>query len=96
MFVVLLSYVKPMEEVLRVVPAHREFLDKYYEKGNFIVSGRQNPPVGGVIICKACSREEIASIMMEDPFNTEGIAEYTIIEFGHTKCAPWFEPDIAE
>ena len=91
MFVVILRYIKPLEEIEAVVPAHREFLDRYYANGNFIVSGRQNPPVGGLIVCKANSLEEIQAIMKEDPFNTEGIAEYSFIEFGPTKHALGFE-----
>ncbi|HEY3297232.1 MAG TPA: YciI family protein [Armatimonadota bacterium] len=92
MFVVILKYKKPLEDVERVGPAHREFLDRYYAKGNFIVSGRQNPPVGGMIICNASSREEVEAITKEDPFNTEGIADYTIVEFNPTKHARDFAP----
>jgi hypothetical protein len=43
--------------------------------------GRQNPPVGGVIIAKTKSREEFQNILDNDPFTKAGVAEYKIIEF---------------
>lgn len=91
MFVVLLRYIKPMEEINKHVAAHRAFLDKYYASGNLIVSGRMNPPAGGVIICVAQSREAVEAIMAQDPFNLEKIAEYSIYEFEPNKMAEGFK-----
>ena len=48
-FVAILTYKKPLDEVVKFRPAHLDFLDEYYNAGKFIVSGRQTPPVGGVI-----------------------------------------------
>jgi uncharacterized protein YciI len=96
MFVILLKYVKPLEEVQAATPAHREFLGRYYENGTFIVSGRQKPPVGGVILCKASTREEVEAITHQDPFYIQGIAEYTIIEFDPVKYAPDFAPFLSK
>ena len=41
MFLVLTKYVKPMEEVDKFLPAHSEFLDKYYAQKKIIFSGRR-------------------------------------------------------
>jgi uncharacterized protein YciI len=61
--------------------AHVAFLKKYYAAGNFLVSGRQVPRTGGIIIALADSREQIESIMAEDPFCKHGLADVRIIEF---------------
>lgn len=92
MFLLLSRYVKPVEEIDRVLPAHREFLDRCYKTGLFIVSGPQEPRVGGVIVTADVSREVIDAALAEDPFIREGISEYEIIEFRITKKAEWFNP----
>lgn len=91
MFVVLLKYIKPLAEVDRYVAEHREFLARHYAAGDFILSGRQEPRVGGVILARAASRAEIEAILREDPFQREPVAEYEVIEFLPTMAAPEVE-----
>jgi uncharacterized protein YciI len=81
MFVILLNYIKPLSEADRYVAEHREFLQRYYASGHFLLSGRKEPRTGGVILANAETREEIEAIILDDPFNREKIAEYEIIEF---------------
>lgn len=81
MFVILLSYIKPLSEVDRFVGEHKEFLERFYASGHFLLSGRKEPRTGGIILAKAETRAEIESIVLDDPFNREHIAEYEIIEF---------------
>lgn len=92
MFLMLSRYVKPLEEIDRVLPEHREFLDRYYKSGLFIVSGPLNPRSGGVIVTADASRELIDVVLAEDPFVREGVSEYEILEFNVTKRAEWFNP----
>jgi uncharacterized protein YciI len=61
--------------------AHVTFLRKYYSAGNFLVSGRQIPRVGGIILAVGESRDRIEAIMAEDPFVRHGLARVRIIEF---------------
>lgn len=68
MFLVLSRYVKSVDEIDRVLPKHREFLDRYYRSGLFIVSGPLNPRTGGVIVTADASRETIEAALAEDPF----------------------------
>jgi uncharacterized protein YciI len=81
MFLILLTYKKPLSEVDRVVDAHRQFLESYYASGHFLLSGRKEPRTGGVILAEAETRMEIETIIARDPFYQEQIAEYDIIEF---------------
>ena len=81
MFVVLLNYIKPMPEVDRFVEEHRVFLKRYYASGKFLLSGRKEPRTGGVILAVAETRAEIESIIQNDPFHREKIANYEIVEF---------------
>ncbi|MCY6958674.1 YciI family protein [Clostridium brassicae] len=91
MFILLLKYIKSVEEVDKELENHIKYLDKYYSFGKFICSGRRNPRIGGVILCKSESKEEVKDIIKEDPFYVNKIAEYEIIEFLPTKYVEGFE-----
>lgn len=81
MFILNLNYVKSINEVEKYLPRHISFLEKYYDTGNFICSGRKNPRIGGIIICNAENIDEVESIIKEDPFYKQNIATYDITEF---------------
>ncbi|WP_289188431.1 YciI family protein, partial [Xylanibacter rodentium] len=84
MFIAILTYKKPIEEVDRFLQAHREYLSKHYASGDFIASGPQTPRIGGVIMIKADNRALVDSIIAQDPFSINGIADYRIVEFTPT------------
>ncbi|AZB33855.1 YciI family protein [Chryseobacterium bernardetii] len=85
MFIISLTYKVTIENVERHIPEHNSFLQKYYDSGLFIASGRKEPRTGGVIICKASSKNEVERIIKEDPFHIQQVADYYIIEFIPTK-----------
>ncbi len=84
MFIAILKYIKPLEEVDRFLQAHRDYLSQHYAAGDFIASGPQNPRIGGVIMIKASDRDAVNTIISQDPFNINSIAEYQIVEFTPT------------
>lgn len=84
MFIVILTYKKPLSEVDKYLQAHRDYLAEHYSAGDFIASGPQNPRIGGVIMIKAADREAVNAIISQDPFNINGIADYQIVEFTPT------------
>jgi uncharacterized protein YciI len=81
MFVVELIYKAPLARIDAHMAAHVKFLNKHYGAGHFVVSGRKIPRDGGVIVAVADSREEMESIVREDPFVERGLADFRIIEF---------------
>ncbi len=84
MFIAILTYKKPLEEVDRHLQAHRDYLAVHYAAGDFIASGPQTPRIGGVIMIKSDNRALVDSIIAQDPFNINGIADYRIVEFTPT------------
>jgi uncharacterized protein YciI len=80
-FIVELIYKAPLEQIDAQMRPHMAFLKKHYAAGHFLVSGRQVPRTGGIIVALAESREAIEAIMAEDPFCSKGLAEARIIEF---------------
>lgn len=91
MFILLLEYLKPIEEVDKELTSHIKYLEKYYCLKKFICSGRRNPRTGGVILCNAKDINEIEEIIKEDPFYDKKIAKYEIIEFQPTKYTDEFK-----
>ena len=91
MFIANLKYKKSIEEVNKVLEAHLEYLDKYFEKGKFICTGKKSfPELGGVILFDSNNLEEAEKILYEDPFYIEEIADYEIIEFQPVKFSQNF------
>lgn len=88
MFLVLLTYVKGLEVVDGLLEEHCRFLDAHYADGTFVMSGRQVPRKGGLIMAKAASREALLAVLAGDPFMREGVARYDVVEFVPSKAAP--------
>lgn len=91
MFIANLKYKKSIEEVNKVLETHLEYLDKYFEKGKFICTGKKSfPELGGVILFDSNNLEEAKKILHEDPFYIKEIADYEIIEFQPIKFSQNF------
>jgi uncharacterized protein YciI len=90
-FVLLLTYTKPLAEVDALMRRHMAWLDAQYDAGRFIVSGRQIPRSGGVILARGDDREEIETLAASDPFVSGGVATCEIIQFRASQTADGFE-----
>jgi uncharacterized protein YciI len=95
MFVVLITYTQPLDAVDVHLSAHREYLQRNYAAGIFLLSGRKVPRDGGVILARASSAAELQTILAEDPFAVNGVAAYEILEFMPTMAAPGLEALLA-
>ncbi len=80
-FVIELIYKAPIEKIQEVRPSHREFIQKLCDNGTILMAGIQVPGIGGVLVAKANSMEEIADILSNDPYQIENLAHYQYIEF---------------
>ena len=92
MFVLLLTYTKPLEEVDALMRDHMAWLNEHYEAGRFLVSGRQVPRSGGVILARGDDRAEIEALAAGDPFVTGGVATCEVIQFRASQSAPELRP----
>ena len=81
MFVIELNYTSPLADIDAHMKEHMAFLRRYYASGNFLVSGRQIPRTGGVILAVGESKEKIEALMREDPFVSHGLATVRVVEF---------------
>lgn len=85
MYIVIIQFRRSDEQVNYHKEAHKNFLKKQIDEGNFIVSGNRTPNTGEVILSCLPDMETLYQILHEDPFYKNRIGQYEIIEF---------EPDI--
>ena len=81
LFVILVSYTKPLEVIESILQEHRAFLKKGYESGNLLASGPQSPKIGGIVIGKFDSKESAETFFKYDPYAKNNAATYQILEF---------------
>jgi uncharacterized protein YciI len=90
MFIIELTYTADLSEIDAHMADHVAFLKKYYAAGHFLVSGRKIPRNGGIIVASGKNREQIESIIREDPFHRHRLADFRIIQFRASQRAPDF------
>ena len=91
MFVIVLTYVKPLAEVDALMRPHMAWLTEQYAAGRFLVSGRRVPRTGGVIVAHGDDREAIEALAATDPFVRGGVATVEVIQFRASQSAPGLE-----
>ena len=93
MFVLLLTYVKPVEEVDALMRDHMKWLNDGYRDGVFVVSGRRVPRTGGVILARGDDLEAVEALAAADPFVSGGVATVEVIQFRASQSADGFDVD---
>jgi uncharacterized protein YciI len=91
MFVLLLTYVRPLAEVDALMRDHVAWLDEHYASGRFLVSGRRIPRTGGVIVARGEDRDAMEALAATDPFVRGGVATCEVIRFRASQTAPGLE-----
>ena len=81
MFIIELTYKAALAQIDQHMTEHVKFLKKHYASGTFVVSGRKIPREGGIILAIGESRDQIESIIKDDPFYKFGLADFRVIEF---------------
>lgn len=84
MFLLICTYVKPLEEVDKSLAAHRDYLHAKLATGELLVAGRRNPRVGGILITTHKSESEARKFADADPFTKDGVATFDIYEWTPT------------
>jgi len=90
-FIVSITYTRPLDQVDRHLDAHRDWLKQQYAAGYFLASGRKVPRTGGVILSTVDDRERLQAIIAGDPFRLAGVADYEVTEFVPNLVADGFE-----
>ena len=78
-YIAILTYIRPLEEIDAHVEAHVAWLGKHYAESTFLLSGRRVPRTGGVIVTRGESREAVEALLKTDPFQQHGLATAEIV-----------------
>jgi uncharacterized protein YciI len=81
MYLLIVSYTKPVEDVAPFVQAHSEWVKKYFNEGIFLFAGPKKNKFGGAILAKSIDRSLLNKIISEDSFIVGEVAEYQVIDF---------------
>jgi uncharacterized protein YciI len=95
-FIIELTYLMSAEQLAEIVTEHRAYLQIGYDAGKLLFSGPQNPRVGGIVVARGESLEEIQQFFSNDPYQKKGAASYRFIEFSPVKFQPFIEPWLQE
>jgi uncharacterized protein YciI len=88
MFIISLTYKKPLEEVDFHLSAHVEYLETQCRASNLLASGRKIPRTGGIILSDVETRERLDEILKQDPFYKSQVADYEVTEFVPSMTCP--------
>ncbi|CAN5302530.1 YciI family protein [soil metagenome] len=89
MFVVDITYTRPIAEIEAKTAEHRAWLDSHMASGLLLMTGPKVPRTGGILIARGGQTEaELAAILAEDPFQIADLADYVITEFAAGKINP--------
>lgn len=88
MYIVFLTYTRPIEEVEALLETHVDWLNRYFTAGAFISAGRKDPRTGGMIMVREMDRKQLDSILAEDPF--QKVASYDVTKVNITRSADKF------
>jgi uncharacterized protein YciI len=78
-----------------LIAAHRQFLQRGYDQGRFLLSGPHIPPTGGVLLARAQSRQELDEFLADEPFCKANVMRFCkVVEFEPVQHQPilkdWF------
>jgi uncharacterized protein YciI len=80
--IAIVRYRKPLDEVLKVVDAHRAYLRDLKAKGILLASGPLEPRYGGALLLRvpdAGADRALDALRDGDPFVKHGLAQYELL-----------------
>jgi len=93
-FVLLARYKVPAEEIDRMLEEHKAWITRHQEAGRILMTARQVPLTGGLILAQGGSADEMREMIAEDPFHASGAAEYEVLEFQPARVTEGMEEQL--
>ena len=91
MYLLVVSYVRPAEEVIPHIETHSSWVKKYFQEGIFLMAAQKKSKLGGAILLKSIEKSLLTKIIAEDSYVTADVAEYQIIDLDCKATAPGLE-----
>lgn len=87
MFIVSITYTAPRESVAAVRPAHVQWLQEAFGRGNVKIAGPKATKDGGILVSTHPNRESLEADLNLDPYRIHNVATHTVVEFTATLTA---------
>lgn len=81
MYALVVDFIKPAEEVKKYAERHGAWVNKHFQEGSFLLAGPKKCGLGGVILTKSMDKKVLNVLLADDPYVTEDVAEYRIVDF---------------
>ncbi|MGY4617687.1 uncharacterized protein YciI [Bradyrhizobium sp. USDA 4472] len=81
LYIVVLTYIRPIEEVHAYLDTHRDWLVEYAKKGIIVVAGPLEDRSGGALVACCKDRAELDGVLATDSFHVHQLVEYEIKAF---------------
>jgi uncharacterized protein YciI len=75
-YLMISTYLVPLDEVAKVRDDHLAFLEGLSAQGTLVAAGRQDPPVGGMVLLDVADEATAREVIAQDPYVLRGVAEY--------------------
>jgi len=86
MFVVLLRFSDNRGQVGQFMDAHREWLQRGFDDGVFLLAGSLQPGLGGGILAHDISLPELNRRVGEDPFVVHDVVQAEVLEIDASRA----------
>lgn len=81
LYIITLTYVRPIEEVNAHLQAHRQWLADHCSSGRILVAGPREDHSGGVVLAHGASRAEVDAMLAQYPFVSHGLVGVSVETF---------------
>jgi uncharacterized protein YciI len=88
-YLLMARYTRPVEEVDALLEDHKAWIGRNADK--ILLTAREEPLIGGMILARAGSLDEIWAMIRDDPFHAAGMSEYEVREYNPVRAAPGVE-----
>ena len=86
MFIVLLKFSENKGNVNQFMEGHKEWLQRGFDDGVFLLAGSLQPKLGGGIVAHNTSLPDLQSRVNDDPFMVENVVNAEILEITPSKA----------
>lgn len=85
MFVVFLKFSSKRDQAGRFMQGHKEWIQRGFDDGVFLLTGSIQPQAGGVIFAHRTTLPELQERVSDDPFVAEDVVRSEIVELSPSK-----------
>ena len=88
MFIVLLRFSNAESRTRELMAGHNEWIERGFEEGVFLLVGSLQPRLGGAILVRNASRDDLEARIREDPFVIHAVVKAEVLEVSPSRTAP--------